>query len=205
MDRIKYFVFGNSGSGKSTIVQELCKHYECKQILSYTTRPIRESEIDNPTHIHISEEKADELLSNELIIAQTIYNGYRYFATFQQLLDAKFYVIDLDGIDSWTHCLAELLKSRKINTEYFKKHIERIVPIHLYCRDEIAKERMLYRGDSLDVVESRLAYDKTENKKIKNFKKKLDNDGKQYYTIHTEGDMNSITKKLLSIIETDIL
>lgn len=92
-----YLVYGKSGTGKSTIIDKYCIKYGCNQLLSYTTRPMREEEIDNPTHIHITEQEFD-VISDDLV-AYTMFDKYRYGATKQQCNEVNFYVIDPSGIN----------------------------------------------------------------------------------------------------------
>ena len=54
-----YLIVGRSGSGKTTIAEELERKYGLKSIQSYTTRPKRS---DNETgHIFVSDEEFDKL------------------------------------------------------------------------------------------------------------------------------------------------
>ena len=90
-----YLIVGQSGSGKTTIVNTLEVKYGLKSIQSYTTRPKRS---DGETgHIFISDEEYDKL---ENIVACTEFCGYRYCATAKQIDENDLYVIDPDGVES---------------------------------------------------------------------------------------------------------
>ena len=88
-------ICGESGSGKSSLVEELESHYGFKAIPSYTTRPPR---YDNEKgHTFVTDEEFDNL-NNIIAYAET--TGARYCVT-QDMLDNEeynLYVIDNSGI-----------------------------------------------------------------------------------------------------------
>lgn len=85
---------GKSGSGKSAVCRELYERYGLSSIESYTTRPMRYP--NEKGHVFISDEEFDEL---ENIIAYTEFNGYRYCATDEQIMENDIYIIDPAGIE----------------------------------------------------------------------------------------------------------
>ena len=89
----KIMILGRSGSGKDTVAQALTKLYGLKQLCSSTTRPRRYEGED--THIFVSEEEANMMTDR---VAETVINGYQYFATRQQLDECDTYVIDPIGL-----------------------------------------------------------------------------------------------------------
>ena len=92
---MKIIIVGRSGSGKDTlarILQELFGYY---QLLSYTTRPRRTP--TEATHEFRTKEEA-ALLTDR--VAETVINGYEYFATRQQFEECDIYLIDPKGLDS---------------------------------------------------------------------------------------------------------
>ncbi len=90
-------VLGASGSGKDYLVDKVCKEYNRKKVVSYTTRPRRDNESPN-SHIFVTDEEFDKLTN---IVAYTEFNGYRYCATQQQIDDADFYIIDPRGFEDF--------------------------------------------------------------------------------------------------------
>lgn len=68
-------VIGESGSGKSTLVKNFVeKHSDYKKIITYTTRPKRENEIDGVDYYFITQEKFQELIDANFFVE---YNAYR--------------------------------------------------------------------------------------------------------------------------------
>ena len=89
-----FLIVGCSGSGKTTITEQLAMKYGLKSIQSYTTRPPR---YDGETgHTFISIEEFDKLTD---ICAYTEFAGNRYCATAEQVENNDLYVIDPNGID----------------------------------------------------------------------------------------------------------
>lgn len=71
-----FVVMGKSASGKDTVFKELCKDEELnlKQIVSYTTRPIREGEKEGVEYHFVDENRLEELRNENKIIEERAYN-----------------------------------------------------------------------------------------------------------------------------------
>lgn len=126
-DRIVLLV-GKSGSGKTSVCDELERFFKWKVLKSYTTREKRNENEDS--HTFVSEEEFD-LLTN--ICAYTVFDGHRYCATQQQVDESDIYVIDLNGLD------------------YFRQHYQGtkiVIPIYLDVSIKTQYRRMKARGDS---------------------------------------------------------
>ena len=89
-----FLIVGCSGSGKTTITEQLEQKYGLKSIQSYTTRKPR---YDGETgHIFISDEEFDKLTD---MVAYTEFAGNRYCAIAEQVENNDLYIIDPKGID----------------------------------------------------------------------------------------------------------
>lgn len=110
-----YLIVGQSGSGKTTIVNCLEEKYGLKSIQSYTTRPKRSD--DETGHIFISDEEYDKLTN---IVANTEFCGYRYCVQAEQIDNNDLYVIDSVGVKT----LKVLYKGiKKIKTIYISSDL----------------------------------------------------------------------------------
>lgn len=87
-------ITGPSGAGKDTVAQMQSDMGGYKVICSYTTRPKREGEIDGVEHHFV--EKCD--VPHDKMLAYTLYGGYEYWTTIDQVTDKAIYVIDEDGL-----------------------------------------------------------------------------------------------------------
>jgi guanylate kinase len=93
MSEKKIMIIGRSGCGKDTLAYCLTKNHGLKQLISTTTRPPRYT--GETAHVFVSEEQANTMTER---VAETVINGYQYFATKQQLDECDIYVIDPKGL-----------------------------------------------------------------------------------------------------------
>ena len=89
-----FLITGCSGSGKTTITEQLEQQYGLKSIQSYTTRQPRYN--GETGHTFISNEEFDELVD---ICGYTEFAGNRYCSTAEQVENNDLYVIDPNGVD----------------------------------------------------------------------------------------------------------
>lgn len=73
----------------------MCEKYGYKKLISYTTRPQRNTKNDKKAHKFITK---DELRKLKNIVAYTLFNGNEYCATQEQVDDSDFYIIDCAGV-----------------------------------------------------------------------------------------------------------
>lgn len=136
-----YLFVGDSGSGKTTIANELEKR-GLSVVSSYTTRPPRHE--NEKGHIFISEKELEVLKANEEIVAETTYNGNWYGATKRQVDASDIYIINRNEV---------------IN---FMKTYERpVVIIEFLADEETLKSRLTARSCKHSSVE-RIAVDAEE-------------------------------------------
>lgn len=87
-------ITGPSGAGKDTVARMLSEMSGYKVLCSYTTRPKRVGEIDGVEHHFV--EKCD--VPRDKMLAYTMYGGYEYWVTIDQVTDKVIYVIDEAGL-----------------------------------------------------------------------------------------------------------
>lgn len=90
-------IVGPSGCGKTTLVEHLKKELHIPVIVSYTTRPIRETEIDGIDHHFVSD---NEMPQRDEMLAYTQFGGYHYWAHINQVPHDGVcsYVVDEKGL-----------------------------------------------------------------------------------------------------------
>jgi guanylate kinase len=88
-------IVGPSGSGKTTLSLFLYGRYGIPYVCSYTTRPMRDGEMNGVEHIFATE---NDVPDRSEMIAYTVFGGYQYWATKSQVKDVTSYVIDEKGL-----------------------------------------------------------------------------------------------------------
>ena len=135
-----YLIVGPSGTGKTTIAEELFRRYGYRQVQSYTDRPIRYP--GEKGHIFLSKEEFDALPP---LCSYTCFDGKRYGTTSQVIDQNELFVVDVAGVI------------------YFREHYTgtktpRVICLHVPA--DIAASRMQLRGDSPEQVRSRIENDR---------------------------------------------
>jgi len=132
---------GESASGKSTIEKQLVKS-GLNKIVSYTTRPMREGEIDGNDYHFISENTFLDSLDQNLLAEYTVYNGWYYGIAHEDCLDNSVVVVE-------PHGLRQLLKIKDLHIKSF----------YIQVPERVRLKRMVDRGDNLMEVFRRIFSD----------------------------------------------
>ena len=135
------YIMGKSASGKDSIFKELRRRLpEYRDIVLYTTRPIRAGETDGVEYHFVDEKKLRELENAGRVIEQrayeTVHGIWRYFTA-----DAG--QIDLQHHD---YLMIGTLESYEAMKEYFGKEI--MVPVYVEVEDGERLARALERERS---------------------------------------------------------
>jgi guanylate kinase len=134
------FIMGKSASGKDRIYQQLAgdAQLNLKTITLYTTRPMRNGELDGREYYFVDNEKAESLENENKIIElrsyQTVHGEWKYFT-------ADDGQIILDGQNRYL--IIGTLEAYEKFCEYFGK--EHILPIYIEVDDGIRLTRALSR------------------------------------------------------------
>lgn len=134
-----YCIIGKSSTGKDTIFKKLLekKSLNLENVVSYTTRPIREKEVDGVEYHFVDEKKRDELKSAGKIIElrryNTCYGPWDYFTVDDGnvLIDEKDYII-IGTLESFENI-----------RKYYGN--ERVCPIYIEVEDGLRLQRALNR------------------------------------------------------------
>lgn len=133
MNHKLFCILGETASGKTTLVEKLCRETGMSQVISYATRPRREGESDN--HFFVDESVYEKMKKNGEVAAYTQIGDFKYWCTKQQLYDNSIYVIDPVGVET-----LEGLGLEDID----------LCSIYINVPTEVRLDRALYRGDSVE-------------------------------------------------------
>ena len=134
-------LLGESGSGKSTTAKMMKDYYpiigDFKEIVLYTTRPIREGEVDGVDYHFVSKDKFAKMRERNELINIEDYNGWFYASRKSDYLDGQNHIVCLtpSGL-------------RKLKQVF--GHCELIVSIYLYVNRRARLIKMLERGDDIE-------------------------------------------------------
>lgn len=133
-----FYLMGKSSSGKDSIFKEIKKKMpELKNIILYTTRPIREGEKDGVEYHFVDEERLHELEQKGCIIEQRAYQTkhgiWRYFTADDGQVD----------LNQYHYLVIGTLESYQAMCKYFGK--ENIIPLYVEVEDGLRLSRALER------------------------------------------------------------
>ncbi len=134
-----FYIFGKSSTGKDTIYKKLIsdKTLNLESVVLYTTRPIRDGEIDGKTYHFVSENEYENLKKKNCIIEERAYNTmhglWRYFTVFDEQID----------LEHNNYLIIGVLSSYISTRDYLGK--ENVVPIYIEIDDGIRLTRALER------------------------------------------------------------
>lgn len=146
-------IIGKTASGKDTIVKELCLNHNFKKIITYTTRPMRENEIDGITYHYILDEefkqKIDEDFFAEYKSYQSEFGEWFYGTSEESILnsdDKSIIILTPQGYKD--------ILSKYPNLNYKS--------IYLYASNRTIRERLIQRGDDEAEARRRVKHDKKD-------------------------------------------
>lgn len=141
MQKIKIIaLFGKSGAGKDTIQKWIMKHYPNKfnSIVSCTTRPKREGEIDGKDYFFLTNEEFAQKVLDLSMLEATEFRNWYYGTSIDQLDKDKINigVFNIAGIEA-------LLEDKRLD----------IFPVLVYASDKTRLLRALNREENPDCAE----------------------------------------------------
>lgn len=142
-------VVGKTCRGKDTLAKRINKEMKIPMVCSYTTRGMRDDDIEGISHYFVTDERMEEILKTEHILAHVKKkSGVQYCATLESIQsDEVIYIIDPAGV--------QYLKDN------FKDQVELIV-VELWAKDKDIENRVIERGDDWQTYTQRIEDEKEE-------------------------------------------
>lgn len=134
-----FYILGKSATGKDTIYKKLLedKSLNLKEIVLYTTRPIRDSETDGSTYHFVSESDFLRLKEAGRVIEDRVYNTvhgpWRYFTVDDENID----------LEHNSYLVIGVLTSYVSISNYFGE--DKVVPLYIEVDDGERLMRALLR------------------------------------------------------------
>ncbi len=132
-----FYLMGKSASGKDTIYKKVKEQMpELKTIVIYTTRPIREGELNGREYHFVDDDKLMELQEAGKVIElreyNTVHGIWKYFTADDGQFDGEDNYLAIGTLESYVQL-----------RDYFGQ--ERLVPIYVEVEDGLRLERALAR------------------------------------------------------------
>ena len=146
-------IIGKTASGKDTIVKELYLNHSFKKIVTYTTRPMRENEIDGITYHYISDEEFKQKIDEDF---------FAEYKSYQSEFGEWFYGTSEDSIinsDSKSIIILTPQGYKDILSKYPNLNYK---SIYLYASNRTIRERLIQRGDDEAEARRRVKHDKKD-------------------------------------------
>lgn len=134
---------GPSASGKTQVAQMLIQKYNMEKMVTYTTRPMREKEVDGVDYHFISRDEFEKKIKDNFFLEHVTYNNNFYGTAFASISDNKVVILEPSGLKT-----------------YLDKLPNDVFIIYLRCSEEVLRIRMKIRGNNDDEIKKRLELDK---------------------------------------------
>ena len=151
-------ITGKTASGKNAIVNELTTKYGFKQLTTYSTRPMRNGEVNGETYHFVNTDDFMQRMKSGFFAewkAYTTVEGVWYYGTAME---------DLEKADDRTVVILTPDGYRDIKDKVYGK----VISIYLYANNATIKKRLMARGDDQKEAERRVSHDNDDFKGIEN-------------------------------------
>lgn len=123
-----FYLMGKSSSGKDTMYHNLRKEFpQLKPVVLYTTRPMRDGEVDGIDYYFVDDKKVFEFEKGNMIIEKREYNTVHGIWKYMTVKDEKF------DIDTNNYIMIGTLESYNKTKEYFGDDV--MIPLYLTVDD----------------------------------------------------------------------
>lgn len=148
---------GGSGSGKTTIMKVLTNKYGYNRLVTFTTRPMRDGEIDGVDYHFIDSKTFDALCAGDFFAETTSYKVandeiWEYGTAKKDITDDKIVILNPSG-------LKELKKDKTLD----------IIAFRLFASYGEIWNRLRERGDHSDEAARRMEADKKDFEDINEY------------------------------------
>lgn len=141
--RKKIIIVGKSCSGKTTYAKKLCSSEGLRLGVSYTTRPMREGEVDGVDYYFSTSKLTKYCYKRNMFIDYNEFNGWQYGITEEEYDRSDVIILTPSGCKR----VVDIYGRDSVNI------------IYLWCREDKRLERMIKRNDKSDSIIRRMNAD----------------------------------------------
>ncbi len=133
-----FYIMGKSSSGKDSLYKRVQEEMDSlRSVTLYTTRPIRQGEVEGKEYYFVSDEECDRLCELGSVIELRAYNTIHGIWKYFTVDDEQIY------LQEQSYLMIGTLESYEAMCRYFGGNI--MVPIYIEVEDGIRLERALKR------------------------------------------------------------
>ncbi|MDD2259104.1 MAG: hypothetical protein WC278_00610 [Bacilli bacterium] len=170
-------LIGPSASGKTEIAHYLIKKYKMKRVVTCTTRKKRVGEEDGVDYYFLTFEEFNDKIANNEFLEYTLYNKNYYGTLKKEVSKEKILIIEANGFYSLKKIIPKQM------TSFF-----------LRAPTDERLKRMIRRGDLLDNIDKKKAYDDDNFPSeiigvdyiINNFEQSIDKSAEEIYELYNK-------------------
>lgn len=137
-------LLGKSGAGKSAIRNYLTTHFGYKSVISCTTRPKRENEIDGKDYYFLNtSDFAKNIAKNNFFVEFNIYKDNFYGIPFSEIKHNGILIMEPYGF---------LTFKERVKKDSF-------VSFFIAAPEDVREDRMIKRGDNIEDIHNKIEAD----------------------------------------------
>lgn len=160
MNKVFLVLTGKTASGKDTVMAKILSQYpQFKRIITTTSRPLREGEIDKIDYHFISDETFRQKIANEEFLEYVEYGGNLYGTEKAQIAQALEYSI-IWRIDPSRAGQVEQFIVSSFTPTFANQILNELLVIYLIVDDDTILKRLRMRGLPDSEINLRLNEDK---------------------------------------------
>jgi len=142
-DNIKRIILvGKMASGKDWLKHKLIEKLDVKPEISYTSRPMREGEVEGITYNFITKEAFEKMINEDAFYEYTKFVDWYYGTTYEEFENKQIFIMNPEGL-----------------SKVKKKDLKNSFVIYLDIPEELRRERLKNRDMNYDSVERRIIAD----------------------------------------------
>ena len=177
-------IMGKTSCGKDTVVNELITKHGFRKLVTYTTRPMRDGEVQDITYHFITEDDFKQKIRENFFAEYKSYNtefGVWYYGVALE---------DVENADDKTVIILTPDGYRDV----IKKVKNKPKSIYIYANNSTIKERLINRGDDQKEAQRRLEHDNIDFKGVETEVDKIVYNNKG-------SNINDVVNKILKYLE----
>lgn len=156
-------LIGKTASGKDSILNKLVNEHGYMKTTTFTTRPMREGEIQDITYHFITDEEFDKKVNEGFFAEYKTYNTafgvWKYGSSKESYVKSDNKTVIILTPDGYRDILEAL--------------DEKPTAIYIYANNQTIKERLKKRGDNKEEAERRLLHDNEDFNGVENMVDKI--------------------------------